>query len=73
MDFDIGNGYLENSIVKLNNDIYMEKSQTCGTGKYGVVYKGYQLSSNRIIAIKFISRKILKLWNNYQREVKILE
>ncbi len=44
---------------RVNDDFYIDRSKELGTGNYGTVYKGYHLSENRIIAVKFISRKML--------------
>lgn len=39
---------------KINEDFYVDKSKSLGKGNFGTVYKGYHLSENRIIAVKFI-------------------
>jgi hypothetical protein len=39
---------------KVNDDYYIDRSKQLGKGNYGFVYKGYQLSENRIISVKFI-------------------
>ena len=43
----------------MNEDFYVDRSKQLGKGNYGVVYKGYHLTENRIIAVKFIERKML--------------
>jgi serine/threonine protein kinase len=37
----------------------VDKSKVLGKGNFGVVFKGYHLSENRIIAVKFIDKKML--------------
>ncbi len=39
---------------KINKNFYVDKTKSLGKGNYGVVYKGYRLDENRIIAVKFI-------------------
>lgn len=45
---------------KINDDFYIDRSKTLGKGNYGVVFKGYHLSENRIIAVKFMEKKMLE-------------
>jgi hypothetical protein len=44
---------------KINDDFYVDKSKSLGKGQFGIVYKGYHLSENRIIAVKFVDKKKL--------------
>lgn len=44
---------------KINQEFYVDKSKVLGKGNFGVVFKGYHLSENRIIAVKFIDKKML--------------
>lgn len=44
-----------------------------GKGSYGVVYKGYRLSTNQVIAAKFVSNKKLALNDNCSREIEVME
>lgn len=39
---------------------------------FGVVYKGYQLSQDRIIAVKFMSNAALKKNPKYEREIEVM-
>jgi serine/threonine protein kinase len=38
-----------------------------------VVYKGYHLSENRIIAVKFVEKKKLDQNPDYEREILVME
>jgi predicted Ser/Thr protein kinase len=53
------------SMLKITNDYYIDKTKELGKGNYGTVYKGYQLSRNQIIAVKFITRRVLSRCKNY--------
>lgn len=44
---------------RVNDDFYIDRSKELGHGNYGIVFKGYHISENRIIAVKFIERKLL--------------
>ena len=44
---------------KVTDDFYIDRSKSLGKGNYGVVFKGYHLSENRIIAVKFMEKKML--------------
>ena len=44
---------------RINEQFYMDKSKPLGQGNFGTVYKGYHLSENRIIAVKFMEKKML--------------
>lgn len=50
---------------KITEDFYVDKSKELGKGNFGVVYKGYHLSTNRIIAVKFVEKKMLKNFPDY--------
>lgn len=39
---------------KITPDYYVDKSKELGKGNFGTVYKGYHLSANQIIAVKFV-------------------
>jgi protein-serine/threonine kinase len=62
-----------NSMIKISNDFYVDRTKELGKGNYGIVYKGYQLSTNQIIAIKFINRKTLARCPNYEREIMVMQ
>lgn len=40
---------------KITDDYYYDKSKILGKGNFGVVYKGYSVSENKIIAVKFMN------------------
>lgn len=50
----------------------MDKTKELGKGNFGVVYKGYHLSTNRIIAVKFVEKKMLKQFPDYEREIMVM-
>lgn len=52
---------------KITDDFYVDKSKCIGKGNFGVVYKGFHLSENRIIAVKFMDKKKLEKTPGYQR------
>lgn len=56
-----------NSMEKITDDFYMDKSKQLGKGNFGVVYKGYWVSENKIIAVKFMERQMLKKFPDYER------
>lgn len=60
---------------RLNDDFFIDESQQIGKGNFGVVYKGYQVSENRLIAIKFLNRaKMNNLGKiNIEREIEVME
>ena len=39
---------------KITPEFYVDKTKELGRGNFGTVYKGYHLSTNRIIAVKFV-------------------
>ena len=45
---------------KVNDNFYIDRSKSLGKGNYGTVFKGYHLKENRIIAIKFMEKKMLE-------------
>jgi protein-serine/threonine kinase len=57
---------------KVNDDFYIDRSKELGKGNYGVVYKGYHLSENRIIAVKFMEKKMLNKIPEHEREIQIM-
>lgn len=58
---------------KVTEDFYVDKTNELGRGNYGIVYKGYHLSANRIVAVKFIDRRMLKMIPNYEREINVMK
>ena len=58
---------------KINDDFYVDKSKALGKGQFGTVYKGYHLSENRIIAVKFVDSKKLDQNPDYEREIVVME
>jgi protein-serine/threonine kinase len=44
-----------------------------GRGRFGVVYKGYNSKKNQIIAVKYVSKKMLNQLPKYERELIVLE
>ena len=52
---------------KITEDFYVDKTKVLGKGNFGVVFKGYHLSENRLIAVKFIDRKMLDRCPDYER------
>lgn len=52
---------------KITSEFYVDKSKELGRGNFGVVYKGYQLSTNQIIAVKFVEKKTLVQFKGYER------
>jgi hypothetical protein len=60
------------SMEKVNDDFYVDRSKQLGKGNYGVVFKGYHLSENRIIAVKFIERKMLEKIPEHEREINVM-
>ena len=57
---------------KVNDDFYIDRSKSLGKGNYGVVYKGYHLSENRIIAVKFMEKKMLEKIPEHEREITVM-
>jgi protein-serine/threonine kinase len=57
---------------KVNDDFYIDRTKQLGKGNYGVVYKGYHLSENRIIAVKFMERKMLEKIPEHEREIQVM-
>ena len=62
-----------NGMQKINNNFYVDTTKKLGTGNFGVVYKGYMLDENRIIAVKFISKQHLLKNEDYERELTVME
>lgn len=56
---------LNSGMKKITEDFYVDKTKELGKGNFGVVYKGYHLSTNRIIAVKFVEKKMLKNFPDY--------
>ncbi len=56
----------------INDDFYIDRSKELGKGNYGIVYKGYHLSSNRIIAIKHIDRQMVDRLPSHEREINVM-
>ena len=57
---------------KVTDDFYIDRSKPLGKGNYGVVFKGYHLSENRIIAIKFMEKKMLDKIPEHEREINVM-
>jgi protein-serine/threonine kinase len=57
---------------KVNDDFYIDRSKQLGKGNYGVVFKGYHLSENRIIAVKFMEKKMLDKIPEHEREIQVM-
>ena len=51
----------------------MDKSKILGKGNFGVVYKGYWVSENKIIAVKFMTAAMLKKFPDYDREIVVMD
>jgi serine/threonine protein kinase len=62
-----------NSLVRVSSDFFVDKSQKLGKGQSGNVFKGYRLSTNQIIAAKFIKIEILKINKSYEREIEVMQ
>lgn len=56
----------------MNDDFYIDRSKQLGKGNYGVVFKGYHLSENRIIAVKFMEKKMLDKIPEHEREIQVM-
>lgn len=56
----------------MNDDFYIDRTKSLGKGNYGVVYKGYHLSENRIIAVKFMEKKMLEKIPEHEREMTVM-
>jgi predicted Ser/Thr protein kinase len=52
---------------KVNSDFYVDKTKELGKGNFGVVYKGYMLSENKIIAVKYMTKAQLNKNPDYER------
>jgi serine/threonine protein kinase len=61
------------SMIKVCSDFYVDRSVQLGKGNYGTVFKGFQLSRNQIIAVKFMDNNGLKLHKDYERELIIMQ
>ncbi len=55
------------TMEKITDDFYVDKSKVLGKGNFGVVFKGYWISENKIIAVKFMDRAMLKKFPDYER------
>lgn len=42
------------TMEKITDDFYVDKSKCLGKGNFGVVFKGYWVSENKIIAVKYM-------------------
>lgn len=51
----------------MTDDFYVDKSIVLGKGNFGVVFKGYWVSEDKIIAVKFMDRQMLKKFPDYER------
>lgn len=58
---------------KVTDDFYIDKTKELGKGNFGTVYKGYHLSFNRIIAVKFVDKKTLSKFPDYEREIAVMQ
>ena len=47
------------SMMKVNYDFYINLSKQLCKGNYGVLYNGFHLFQNKIIAVKFMEKKML--------------
>lgn len=56
------------NLLKINQDFYLDMDCLLGEGQYGSVFKGYQVSKNRTIAIK-----VVESCEDYAREVEVLK
>ena len=57
----------DSKMKKINDEFFIDMNETLGKGNFGVVYKGYQASTNQIIAVKFVPKKMLLKFPDYQR------
>ena len=64
---------LGSAMTKITSDFYVDETYELGKGRFGIVYKGYQPSQNRIIAVKFVHRHMLRLYPDYEREIMIMK
>ena len=64
---------LGSGMKKITSQFYVDKSKQLGKGNFGVVYKGYQLSSNQIIAVKFVEKKVLARFPDYESEIIVMQ
>lgn len=55
------------TMQKVTEDFYVDKSIVLGKGNFGVVFKGYWVSEDKIIAVKFMDRQMLKKFPDYER------
>ena len=58
---------------KITDDFYVDKSKILGKGNFGVVYKGYWVVENKIIAVKFMDKHMLKKFPDYEREIVVMD
>ena len=68
---DSGNS-LGSGMKKITDDFYVDKTKELGKGNFGVVYKGYHLSTNRLIAVKFVEKKMLAKFPDHEREIMVM-
>jgi protein-serine/threonine kinase len=66
-------GLIGSSMKKVTPDFYVDKTKELGKGNFGVVYKGYHLSTNQIIAVKFVDKKMLAKFPDYEREIIVMQ
>jgi hypothetical protein len=43
-----------------------------GEGNFGVVFKGYMLSENKIVAVKYMTKEQLNKNPDYEREITVM-
>lgn len=63
---------LGSGMMKISDDFYVDKTKELGRGNFGVVYKGYHLSMNRLIAVKFVDKKTLAKFPDHEREIMVM-
>lgn len=57
---------------KITSQFYVDKTKELGRGNFGIVFKGYHLSTNQIIAVKFVQKKMLAKFPDYEREIMVM-
>lgn len=50
---------------KITEQFYVDRSKVLGKGNFGVVFKGYWMTENKIIAVKFMDKAMLKKFPDY--------
>ena len=58
---------MEQEYEKVNDGFYINRTKLLGKGNFGKVYKGYSVHEHKIIAIKFMSKKLLDESPGYER------